>query len=234
MVLGHTTDAITLGSLFPDLLISSQFDHFIAHSIGSELTHVVQEKNDLADFARAVITHGITPQGLDYFGDEKYLDCERGYCFDKGRSLVNQTIEACNLPAQMGWWKAHNIVEMGIELLVSNRGDYGGLIRQAFNNEELINQITNQFPELTSKLEKGLKKRIAGFGGIIEVYHATAESLADKYRLQMHYRHHIDINTTKVAQLINIAAEQVEDDLADFFRYSRANVIQELNKISDY
>jgi hypothetical protein len=194
----------------------------------------VQEKHPLADFARAVITHGITPQGLDYFGDEKYQDCERGYCFDKGRPLVNQTIEACNLPPQMGWWKSHNIVEMGIELLVSVRGDYGGLIRQAFNNDELINQITNQFPELTGNLEKGLKKRIAGFGGVIEVNQATAESLADKYRLQMFYRHGININTTKVARLIAIAAEQVEGDLADFFRYTYANVIQELNKIESY
>ncbi len=234
MVLGHTSDAITMGSLFPDLIISTKVEHAIAHSLGSELLHVVQENHVLADFARAIITHGITPQGLDYFGDEKYQDCERGYCFAKGRPLVEQTIEACHIPPELGWWKAHNIVEMGIELLISNRGDYGGFIRQAFNNHELINQIIDLLPKQTNCLEQGLKKRITGFGGVIEVYQATAESLADKYRLQMYYRHGFNINTTKVARLIETAAERVEDDLADFFRYSYANVLQELNKIAGY
>jgi len=234
MVLGHTTDAITLGSLFPDLIISKQVEHLSAHSIGTELLQLVQEKHALADFARAIITHGITPQGLDYFGDEKYPDCEKGYCFAKARPLVEQTVEACQIPPEMGWWKAHNIVEMGIELLISNRGDYGQLIRQAFDNQELINQITDLLPDQTHRDEQGLKKRIAGFGSIIEVYKGTAESLADKYRLQMYYRHGFEINTTKVAQLIKTAAEQVEDDLVEFFRFSYANVIQELNKIDRY
>ena len=232
MVLGHTTDAIIIGSLFPDLIISRQVEHLAAHSLGTELLPVVRENRPMADFARAIITHGITPQGLDYFGDEKYRDCERGYCFLKGLALVEQTIEACRIPPEMGWWKSHNIVEMGIELLISNRGSYGPLIRRAFNNEELIKQITNLLPEQTNCLNSGLKKRISGFGKIIEIDQASAESLAEKYRLQMHYRHDIDIDTNKVARLIKLAAEHVEDDLADFFRFSHASVSQELNKLT--
>ncbi|WP_243153025.1 hypothetical protein [Sporotomaculum syntrophicum] len=223
-----------MGSLFPDLIISDQVEHLTAHSLGTKLLHVIQENHALADFARAIITHGITPHGLDYFGDEKYQDCERGYCFLKGRALVEQTIEACQIPPEMGWWKSHNIVEMGIELLISNRGNYGALIRRAFNNEELINQITDLLPEQTKCLNQGLKKRIAGFGGIIEIDKATPESLADKYRLQMHYRHHCNINTTKVARLIELAAEQVEEDLVEFFNFSHANVFQELNKLASF
>ncbi|AGL02687.1 hypothetical protein [Desulfoscipio gibsoniae] len=233
-MLRRRSDAITLGSLFPDMVISARVSHAMAHSLGAELLYVVKENHALADFARGIITHGISPHGLDYFGDEKYPGCERGYCFEKGRPLVKHTIEACNIPPEMGWWKAHNIVEMGIELRISNRGAYGHLIHQAFNNQELIDQITSLLGELTGYREQGLKKRIAGFPGYIEIYKATAQSLADKYQVQMFARHGININTVKVARLIEIAAEQVEDDLDDFFRYTYDIVLRELDKIERY
>ncbi|WP_347488124.1 hypothetical protein [Desulfoscipio sp. XC116] len=233
-MLGRKSDAITLGSIFPDMVISAQVNHTMAHSMGAKLLHIVKANHALADFARGIITHGISPQGLDYFGDEKYPGCERGYCFEKGRPLVKQTIEACNIPPEMGWWKAHNIVEMGIELRISNRGAYGRTIRQAFNNQEIINQITDLLAGLTGYDPQRLKAQIAGFPGYIEAYKATAQSLADKYRLQMFTRHRININTAKVARLIEIAAEQVEDDLADFFRYTHDSVLRELNKIDSF
>lgn len=234
MVLGRTSDAITLGSLFPDMIINARINHTMAHSLGKKMLHVVKENHALADFARGIITHGISPQGLDYFGDEKYPGCERGYCFEKGRPLVKQTIEACNIAPEMGWWKAHNIVEMGIELRISNQGAYGSAIRQAFGNQELIDQVVDLLAKLTGYNGEGLKTRIAGFPGYIEVFEATAQSLADKYRIQMYARHRITINTDKVARLIEIAAEQVEDDLADFFSYSQDNVIRQLDELESY
>lgn len=203
----------------------------MAHSMGEKLLQVFYNNNDLHDFARGVITHGISPKGLDYFGDEKYPGCERGYCFEKGRNLVEQTIEACNIPPEMGWWKAHNIVEMGIELRISNNGPYGQIIRRAFNNYQLIDQIGYILASLTGYNRQRLKSRIAGFPNYIEVFKATPQSLANKYRIQMFARHRININTAQVARLIEYAAEQVEEDLQQFFLLTNQNVLLELSKI---
>lgn len=230
LVLGRCSDAITLGSIFPDMMVGAGLDHTHAHSLGYELLDLFRHSEELTEFALGAVTHGISPRGLDYFGDEKYPGCERGYCFEKGRALVEQTIEACNLPERMGLWKAHNIVEMGIEMMISARGRYGQTIRRAFNNHDLIDRLTNHLSGIMGDGER-LKNRIASFPGYIEVYRATAESLAGKYRIQMYARHRINIHTAKVARLIEMAAEQVEDDLAEFFRHSEAHLLTELQSI---
>lgn len=231
MVLGRTSDAITLGSLFPDMVISSKLNHARAHSMGQELFYLLRDNRELADFARGAISHGISPCGLDYFGDEKYPGYERGYCFEKGRALVAETIEACNIPPQMGWWKAHNIVEMGIELRVSALDTYGRTIRRAFNNQELIDKLGDILAGLTGNDARHLKSRISGFSGYIEVFRATPQSLANKYRIQMFARHRININTAKVARLIEAAAERVEDDLEHFFLFANNKVLLELTNL---
>ncbi|MCG8401957.1 MAG: hypothetical protein MJA84_10195 [Firmicutes bacterium] len=229
-VLSRRSDAITLGSIFPDMLVSAGVNHARAHSLGGELLDMFREDEELADFALGAVTHGISPQGLDYFGDEKYPGCQLGYCFEKGRPLVDQTIDACRLPPVMGLWKAHNIVEMGIEMIISSRGQYGQALRRAFNNDQLIERLISRLAAYTG--DGGhLRTRIAAFPGYIEVYRATAESLAGKYRIQMFARHRINIDTGKVARLIEIAAGQVENDLADFFHLTQSHVRAELDKM---
>ncbi len=228
MVLGRISDAIALGSIFPDMIINKQVSHAAAHSMGGKLLRAFKGNAQWVDFARGVVTHGISPPGLDYFGDEKYPGCQRGYCFEKGRSLVKQTIEACNIPPEMGWWKAHNIIEMGIELRIGACGTYGQILRRAFNNKQLINQLTHLLADLTGNKAGFLQSRIASFPDYIEVFRATAPSLANKFRIQMFARHRININTGKVARLIELAAEKVEDDLAEMFDLATRHVLQEL------
>jgi len=229
-ILGRRSDAITLGSIFPDMMVGAGVDHKRAHSLGLELLNMFQDSEELTDFALGAVTHGISPQGLDYFGDEKYPGYELGYCFEKGRGLVEGTIEACNLPERMGLWKAHNIVEMGIEMKISCWDNYGQVLRRAFNNHNLIDHLTNALSTITVDTGQ-LRKRIASFPGYIEVYPATAQSLAGKYRIQMYARHQININTSKVALLIEAAADRVEDDLADFFRMVEQHVQKEIQSM---
>ncbi|WP_051273772.1 hypothetical protein [Desulfotruncus alcoholivorax] len=231
MVLNRSSDAITLGSLLPDMIISSNFNHIQAHSIGHELWQVFGKDSEMTDLALGAISHGIAPKGLDYFGDEKYSGFERGYCFEKGRLLVDETIEACNIPPQMGWWKAHNIVEMGIELRVSSLGNYGNTIRQAFGNEDLIAKLGEILPGLTGSSERHLKSRLSGFTGYIETSKATPMSLAQKYNFQMFIRHKININIPKVARLIELAAGYIENDIDDFFRVVKKQVYNEMKSL---
>lgn len=227
-VLEKMSDAIALGSLFPDMLTGGSLSHQKAHTLGLQLLETFRDQPELSDFARAVITHGIEPGGLDYYGDEKYLDCQKGYCFEKALPLVEATTKACNLPPEMGWWKAHNIIEMGIELRISTSGPYWEILQQAFRNENLIMRLGQEIAFITGIGPQELLNRIRRFPRYIVTHRATSFALANKFQVQMHARHGIEININAVTGLIELSSCHVESDLDDFFGQVNTLVRQNL------
>lgn len=230
-VLGNINDAIALGSIFPDMVIGAGVPRDISHNSGRELFAFLMENGALCDFARGNITHGVNPDGLDYYGDEKNPPFERGYCFEKGRRFIQATVEACNIPEEMGWWKAHNIVEMGIELHISQRAPYGEILRGAFANTALIEDISCQSGAFFGRDPLPFAGRIASFPDYIDLEMATPESLARKYEYQMYFKHRIRINTPRVAKLIEEAAQWVDSDLDDFFNKTTGRVKEVLGEL---
>ncbi|HAP93253.1 MAG TPA: hypothetical protein DCM26_01350 [Desulfotomaculum sp.] len=226
-VFGFLSPALVLGSIFPDIVAGIYPDRQESHGRGAEMLICMQQEEDLYDFARGVVTHGINPKGLDYYGDEKFLAFERGYCFEKGRPLVEETIRACNLPPKMGWWKSHNIIEMGIELHIKNQ-DRSRALAIAFANTSLIDKISEHIARFYATEPSHFRHRIHNFSHYIEISHITAESLASRYDVQMFTKHRLHIDTARVARLILRAAETVADDLDDFFAYTIENVRQYL------
>lgn len=217
-VLGKLNDAVTMGSIFPDMAIGAGVHRDISHSSGKELLDFLKDSFELYDFALGNITHGVEPDGLDYYGDEKNPPFERGYCFEKGRRFIESTITACNIPQEMGWWKAHNIVEMGIEVRISSYAPYGEMLRQAFTNTKLIDNICTEVGNFFGRGPLSFASRISNFPDYIDLEKSTPETLARKYDYQMYYKHRIRINTPMVARLIRQAVECVEGDLEDFFK----------------
>ncbi|MCL6478728.1 MAG: hypothetical protein K6T65_09965 [Peptococcaceae bacterium] len=216
-VLGKINDAVALGSIFPDMAIGAGVTRDLSHGSGTEILKFLEGNHQLRDFALANITHGVDPGGLDYYGDEKNPPYERGYCFEKGRILVEPTIKACNLPEEMGWWKSHNIIEMGIELRISAGGTYGRYLYEAFQNKNLVEEICERLGSFFGRGSQPFLQRLSSFPSYIDLSASTAESLAAKYDYQMYYKHRIHVNVTEVAKLISLAAEVVEDDIDEFF-----------------
>ena|GEM_PF-332644 len=216
-ILGKQGDPVTLGSILPDMLTGGGFDHAEAHSKGAEIFKFLKRQQSLADFGKAVLTHGFEPKGLDYYGDEKYLDFEKGYCFEKARPFISKTVEYCNIPSGMGWWKAHNIIEMGVELLIGSAGYYYELIKSAFTNRDLVSDVDEALRCLWKDSDFRLARRVEKFAGFIVLEKPSAESLAEKYGLQMYFKHRVEIDTKKVARLIEKAAESVDGDVHEFF-----------------
>ncbi|OPY58341.1 MAG: hypothetical protein A4E55_00925 [Pelotomaculum sp. PtaU1.Bin035] len=223
-VLGKQGDAVTLGSILPDMLIGMDFNHYEAHSKGIEIYNFTGRDSSLRYFGNAVATHGFVPEGLDYYGDEKYLDFEKGYCFEKARPFILKTVDACNIPLEMGWWKAHNIIEMGVEFLISSKEHYSERVMSALFNKCLIDEVDEMLQELWKENNFTFPRRVERFAKLVEIEKATASSLANKYRLQMQLRHQVEIDVTKVAKLIGDAAEKVSLDLEDFFNITTAMV----------
>ena len=232
-VLGKISDEITLGSIFPDFIISKTLDHKFAHQSGQKIYDLCRNSGSFLDLALAVITHGINPQGLDYFGDEKYLDFERGYCFEKGKPFIEETVKACNIPSRMGWWKSHNIIEMGIELQINQINDFGPVVRRALNNVPLLKELDDLLSSITSEKSLSLVQKASLFIDHIETGAITANSLAAKYNTQMITKHNISVNIPQVAVLIEKAAIAVTNDLEDFFQYAVRRVSETLVNVSN-
>lgn len=231
MVLGKRSDSISLGSVFPDMVIGAYFSHLEAHSKGVDIYEFLKKHRSLPEFGRAILTHGFVPRGLDYYGDEKYLDFERGYCFEKARPFIDRTVEACNIPPEMGWWKAHNIIEMGVELLVSSVDYYSERIKSAFANHSLVTEVDEMLHELWPDKELKFIGRAERFAGFVELEKASAESLAQKYRVQMQFKHQIEIDPKKVARLIDRAAESVSGDVGSFFKNASVLVKENIENL---
>lgn len=232
IIIGRQSDPVSLGSILPDMLIGEYFNHFEAHSKGVEIYNFLTKNHSLLDFGQAVLTHGFEPKGLDYYGDEKYLDYEKGYSFEKARPFILKTIEACNIPPEMGWWKAHNIIEMGVELLISSSGYYSERLKSAFTNHSLVSEVSEMLQALWKNKDLRFARRIERFIGFIELERPSVELLAQKYRVQMQVKHRVEINTKKVAQLIYEAAESVNNDLQQFFQNTASFVKDNIKSLT--
>ncbi|NLI13211.1 hypothetical protein [Pelotomaculum propionicicum] len=231
-ILGYKSDPVSLGSVLPDMLIGEHFNHCEAHCKGVEIYNFLTKNHALQDFGQAVLTHGFTPEGLDYYGDEKYLDYEKGYSFEKARPFVQKTIEACRIPPEMGWWKAHNIIEMGVELIVGSAGHYNEQLKSAFTNHALVSEVSEMLQDLWKDKNLRFSGRVKTFTGFIELEKPGVESLAQKYKVQMQYKHKVEIDTKKVADLIYKAAEAVSTDLQHFFQNTSALVKDNLKSLT--
>lgn len=230
-VLERISDEVALGSVFPDMAIGAGVSRDVTHNSGLEMLNFLKVDGELHDFALANITHGVNPGGLDYYGDEKNPPFERGYCFEKGRTLVDPTVAACNIPPEMGWWKAHNIVEMGIEMRIGSTGKYGHYLYEAFQNQDLIRTVSEKVGAFYGVGALPFAKRMSNFPSYIDLTSSTAESLAVKYDYQMHCRHQVHIDVRQVARLISLASEMVDDDLDEFFRQVTGKVRKTINSM---
>lgn len=219
-VLGFLDDATVLGSVFPDMGVVIGLDWNRSHTLGQELwQHFQGEKKDLLNFSLGVLTHGIEPKGLDYYSHKKYRDFERGYCFEKARPLVNGVIEACYLPSGDGWWKAHNFVEMGIELYIyEKQPELLFLLQKALGNAALIRQLVSVLSPFLQKSDFSVQKVFATFRQFVAEEPFDVQLLALRYQRQVFFSHQItSIDLLKCQDIIQKGKKLVIMDIENFF-----------------
>ena len=225
-VLGYMNNMTVLGSVFPDTVIKCCLTHNQTHNVGWELYRFIGEyRADCLDFAKALVTHTVNPKGLDYYGDENYGSGYKGYCFQKAAEIEREVIEACNIPEKFGLWKAHNFIEMGIEMNI------------AYSNRELMDAFhdgLNDYSlerELSTILDKyyGLKDMtvcdcFSRFSGFMELKEVSSLTFAKRYNSQMQVKHGIEINIPKAGRIIEKCRSIVQDDFEDFIEYCTLKV----------
>jgi hypothetical protein len=219
-VQGYLDDPAALGSIFPDVLILSGIAWKESHTLGNKIwRHFRGKEKDLVHFSLGVITHGIEPKGLDYFSDEKYNDYERGYCYEKAKPLINRVVEACNISAENGWWKAHNFIEMGVELYINEKSPrLLSFLQQVFYNTSLIRKLCKELSPLLHRDADLLEQSLLTFKSFFEEEPLDARLLALRYQRQIFFRHNIEsIDLVESRDIIHKGKELVACDIEDFF-----------------
>ena len=224
-VLGALNTEIVLGAVFPDTVIAGFLEHPDTHGRCGEIHRYLSGVGIFEDFAQAVVTHGITPQGLDYYCDEKYRDFSRGYAFEMALPLVDKVVDCCRLPEKMGWWKAHNFIEMAAELwLYNNRRDYHGYLAKALDNRNMILAISQVLAPFYGIPVGKMVMSFPIYGEYVLMDEVTPAKLAGKYAGQMNKKHGIAIDAPAAAEVIREAETIVAKTFPDFIEDCREKV----------
>ena len=215
----RTTNAHILGSVFPDAVLAF-------HSITREDTHrntyrILDEKRDhrsLQDFVIGAVSHGTSPQCLDYYADENFDDCGQGYSFLRGTDYQDRIIQMCELPSEMAPWRAHSFVEMAMELHIS-RADPSNLTAtvKAYNNLPLIKEISSCLAGYYGVDPKEILRGILGFRQIFSRREITPMKLAQAFQIQLLIKHFIlTENIEDMAKLLIEMEENLGEDFDGF------------------
>ncbi|MHB1167070.1 MAG: zinc dependent phospholipase C family protein [Carboxydocellales bacterium] len=226
--LPYDSSLLALGCTFPDVVVAGFLEHGHTHQQTNRMVEFFKSRAPVQlTFALGVLTHGSAPPGLDYYGDEQYLDYERGYCFEKARPIINDVIACCRIPEELGWWKAHNFIEMAIEIELGERfPGYQKQLYEAYHDRETINSVGSVLGEFFGKPAIQLVNSLTFFTGLIAIETITATELAQKYSLQVKTKHNIGIDEAGVAAIINHARKLIADDFWQFEQYVTDRLVE--------
>jgi hypothetical protein len=222
-VMNFRNSSVILGAVYPDIVITGCLDYKQTHYCGFELYDYLI--GYCPDFARGMITHTVKPMGLDYYGDESYKEGYKGYCFQKAKLIVDRVIEACNIPESYGLWKAHNFVEMGIELnTIESQPYFVEELHKAIFDEAAMEQFTGPIEHYYGLKNKEIAESFKKLSHYIELDKSNCHTLAEKYNIQMQSKHSISIDVKKAEEIIESCRSIVENDIEEFFLYCSSKV----------
>ncbi len=223
-VLGFKGDAAALGSLFPDVIISSGLEWEQSHSLADIIwKHFYGENKNKVSFSLGVISHGVEPHGLDYYSDKKYKDFGKGYCYEKARGLIDEVVDSCYIAPEDGWWKAHNFVEMSVELFLYQKDpSILSILHNSLNNSPLIAFISKELQLPLGLKSKLLENSFSRFKRFAATKNIDARGLAIRFRNQQYFENNHDIvsmDLHKCQELIERGKNDIAKDIEDFFKF---------------
>lgn len=192
------TQAEYLGCVWPDMLFGSPVTHPQSHTSGAELLAFARglpagvERDEFTAFVRGVITHGSQPHGFDWFSDEGYGENPqvKGYAFQHAAPLADRAAKACDVPADSGLWKAHNMIEMAFErsLMLANV-EAAHALAAACADERLMARITTPLGHYFGHSPDALTASMARYATYVALAPDSLDDLAQAYALQTRFKH---------------------------------------------
>ncbi len=213
-----------IGAIFPDTTLHTGLRWPQTHrqSVDFYNSTCPEEKKKFASFFNGLFTHSVDSLGLDYYGDEKYEGFERGYAYLMAQNLVPEVVEVCKIPSSMGFWKAHNFIEMGIESLIGEKHpELASWIEEMGKDRQTIKEISQLAGKYYHTEEDIIYKGTIKFLGYIKPSGNTGE-LGESYARVLKARHDIsDARPQEISRLIEKAKLIIQDGYMDVLLYFR-------------
>lgn len=194
----HPTPAEFLGCVWPDMLFGSPLTHPQSHTSGAQLLAFARglpagaERDEFTGFVRGVITHGSQPHGFDWFSDESYGERPeaKGYAFQRATPLADRAATACDVPADSGLWKAHNLIEMAFERsLMQANMEAAHALAAACADEELITRTAAPLGRYFGHSPDALAASMVRYATYVSLAPKSLDDLAQTYALQTRFKH---------------------------------------------
>ncbi len=215
-ITARPTPAEYLGCVWPDMLFTGPLTHHQTHREGVALREFIRhDAPDLLPFARAALSHGTEPHGFDWFSDEAYdPGAEKGYAFERARPLVAEVVAATHVAPAIGWWKAHNFVEMSFEMALGRQFPHlGRAVASACADADLVARITDPLARHFGAAAKALAWNITHFPESVALEPPTALDLAAAYARQLELKHGVtDADIPAMAAIIERAWDLIAPD----------------------
>lgn len=228
-----------LGAVWPDMLFGSPLSHTQSHRSGAELLAFAralpagEARDEFSAFVAGVITHGAEPHGFDWFSDEAYGPggaAAKGYAFQKGLAIAPEVARACDLPAEMGPWKAHNFVEMSFERpLYHAHTEMAQRLAAACADEALFARIADPLARHFAVEAAALVEAMRRYAGMVALARPDLAWLAEAYAHQTRVKYpDARPDVAAIAALITRAEELTRDDGEAYLATSVAGVRETL------
>lgn len=231
-VLGYVNNMTVLGSVFPDAVIKCCLTYDQTHNDGWGLYNYFRDySSEHLDFASAAVTHAINPRGLDFYGDEEYGSGYKGYCFQKAVEIEKEVISACNIPDKFGLWKAHNFIEMGIEMnIAASEKELLNELHKGLDDRYLIKELSTHIDKYFGLAETSSDECFNKFTEFVELEEFSNITLAIRYNAQMQVKHGIKIDVLKCSEIIEKSRAIVKEDFEGFIDYCTEKVVTMLKE----
>lgn len=233
LIFNQTSPLLILGALFPDMASTSGYNRNEAHIMGEVFASWCKLNAPWSmDLAKGIISHGCNPFGVDYYSDEFWPGGEKGWCFQQGVPWMNEVASVTHLPENLIWWKAHNFVEMSLELLmIEEDPKLNSDILTAIDDQSAVKEVSQL---LTAYAGLDQSKIAYAFNIVPEVFalaEVTPEILASKQGRAFRLRHQVyDYDQEQMAELLRSMSNALKKTADPFLKQVEKLVGEILSK----
>jgi hypothetical protein len=224
-----------LGSVWPDMLFGSPLTHPQSHRSGAAVLAFARtlpagvERDEFTAFTRGAISHGSEPHGFDWFSDEAYGAGgaqAKGFAFQQGAPLATRAAAACDVPEEMGLWKAHNLIEMAFERSLYTANTPAALaLAAACADAALMARMAEPLSRFFALEVDALAESMRRYAEMVALAPTSLDALAQAYAHQTRYRHPgAQPYATALADLIGEAETLIAPDREDYLTTCVAGV----------
>ena len=211
---------MALGGIFPDIASAAGINRGAAHCMGRSLYYWCRDNApEMIPLAKGVISHGIDPHCVDYYADEYWPGYPKGWCFLHGEKYMARVAEATGLPQHLIWWKAHNFIEMGCELITDR--DHPKIkddLLAAVNDASAIREAAACLAAYSGIPEERFVTAFAKVPHIFAIREISAEQLATRQCRGFFIRHRVThADPPAIAALIHQISGEIEPLYYPFF-----------------